>query len=45
MWRDVSVADVVRRDRLRLFGHLEGRNVDDWVSACRKVVVTSWDKM
>ena len=34
-----SVADVVRRGRLRWFGHLERRSVDDWVSACRKVEV------
>ena len=34
-----SVADVVRRSRLRLFGHLERRSVDDWVSACRKMEV------
>ena len=34
-----SVADVVRRDRLRWFGHLECRSVDDSVSACRKVEV------
>ena len=27
-----SVADVVRRGRLRWFGHLERRSVDDWVS-------------
>ena len=33
------VADVVRRGRLRWFGHLERRSVDDWVSACRKVEV------
>ena len=32
-----SVADVVRRGRLRWFGHLERRSVDDWVSVCRKV--------
>ena len=31
-----SMADVVRRGRLRWFGHLELRSVDDWVSACRK---------
>ena len=34
-----SVADVVRRSRLRWFGHLECRSVDGWVSACRKVEV------
>ena len=31
-----SVADVVRGGRLRWFGHLECKIVDDWVSACRK---------
>ena len=30
-----SVADVVRHGRLKWFGHLERRSVDDWVSACR----------
>ena len=34
-----SVADVVRYGRLRWFGHLEHKDVDDWVSACRNVVV------
>ena len=33
------VADVVRRGRLRWFGHLERKNVDDWLSACRGLVV------
>ena len=33
------MADVVRHGRLRGFGNLEGRRVDDWVSACRKVEV------
>ena len=33
------VADVVRRGRLRWFGHLERKSVDDWVSACRGLVV------
>ena len=33
------VADVVRRGRLRWFGHLERKSVDDWVSACRRLVV------
>ena len=33
------VADVVRRGRLRWFGHLECKSVDDWVSACRGLVV------
>ena len=33
------VADVVRRGRLRWFGHLEHRSVDDWVLPYRKVEV------
>ena len=33
------VADVVRRGRLRWFGHLERKSVDHWVSACRGLVV------
>ena len=33
------VADVVRRGRLRWFGHLERKSVDDWVSSCRRLVV------
>ena len=32
-------ADVVRRERLRWFGHLERKSVDDWVSSCRRLVV------
>mgnify|MGYP001824797758 CR=1 FL=1 len=31
----VSVTDVVRRGRLRWFGHLERKKRSDWVSACR----------
>ena len=31
----VDVADVVRRERLRWFGHLERKDKNDWVSACR----------
>ena len=33
------VADVVRRGRLIWFGHLERKSVDDWVFACRRLVV------
>ena len=34
-----SMAKVVRRGRLRWFGHVERKNGDDWVSVCRNVVV------
>ena len=34
-----SVANVMRHGRLRLFGHLERKGVDEWVSARRNVVV------
>ena len=34
-----SVDEVVRRGRLRWFGHVERKSGDDWVSACRNVVV------
>ena len=34
-----SVDEVVRRGRLRWFGHVERKSKDDWVSACRHVVV------
>ena len=30
---------MVRRGRLRWFGHVERRSGDDWVLACRNVVV------
>ena len=29
----------VRQGRLRWFGHVERKDADDWVSACRNVVV------
>src|SRR5260221_1977833 len=30
---------VVRRGRVRRFGHVERKNEDDWVAACRDMVV------
>ena len=35
------VVDVVRRGRLRWFGHVERKGVKDWVSGCRNVKVES----
>ena len=37
----VSVADVVRRGRLRWFGHVERKRAEDWVSKCRNLEVES----
>ena len=34
-----STAEVVRHGRLRWFGHVERKSGDDWVLACRNVVV------
>ena len=34
-----SVVEVMRRGRLRWFGHVEWKEVDDWVSACRNLEV------
>jgi hypothetical protein len=34
-----GVEEVVRRGRLRWFGHLERKGSDDWVSTCRNVEV------
>lgn len=34
-----SVTDVVRRGRLRWFGHLERKDSNDWTSACRNINV------
>ena len=36
-----SVSDVVRCGRLRWFRHVERKEPDDWVSACRSMVVES----
>src|SRR6266536_1419956 len=33
------VTDVVRRGRLKWFGHLERKDSDDWTSACRNIDV------
>ena len=35
-----GVVKVMRRGRLRWFGHVERKEVDDWVSACRNLEVT-----
>ena len=35
------VSVVVRRGRLRWFGHVERKQPDDWVSASRHIVVES----
>ena len=32
---------VIRRGRLRWFGHVERKQPDDWVPACRHIVVES----
>ena len=34
-----SVLDVLRRNRLRWFGHVERKNDDDWVKACQRLEV------
>ena len=34
-----SVSVVVRHGRLRWFGHVERKQSDGWVSACRHIVV------
>ena len=34
-----SMVEVVRHGRLRWFGHVEIKNGDDWVLACRNVEV------
>src|SRR5437867_8336773 len=35
----VGVDSVVRRGRLRWFGHVERKEADDWVSKCRNLEV------
>ena len=37
----VSVSDFVRQGILRWFGHVECKNADDWVSACRNMAVSA----
>ena len=34
-----SIEDLYRPGKLRWFGHLESKNVDDWVAVCRNVEV------
>jgi len=34
-----SVSEVVEKNRLRWFGHVEKKDVEDWVSRCRKLEV------
>ena len=36
----VSVSDLVRQGRLRWFGHVEHKDTNDWVSACRNMAVS-----
>jgi len=35
----VSAADVVRKGRLCWYGHVEMKDVEDWVSKCRRLEV------
>jgi len=35
----VSVVDVVRKGRLRWYGHVEMKDVEDWVSKCQRLEV------
>jgi hypothetical protein len=34
-----GVVEVMRRGRFRWFGHVERKEVDDWVSGCRNLKV------
>ena len=36
----VSVSDLVHQGRLRWFGHIECKDADKWVSACRNMAVS-----
>ena len=36
----LAVTEVVRQGRLRWFGHLERKDGEEWVSACRSITVT-----
>ena len=36
-----SISVVISRGRLRWFGHVERKQPDDWVSACRNIEVES----
>ena len=38
-WEIEDIADVARKSRLRLFGHLEKKGARDWVSACRNMAI------
>ena len=40
-----GVVEVMKWDRLRWFGHVERKEVDDWVSACRNLEVAGRPKM
>jgi len=35
----VSVSEVMEKNRLGWFGHVERKDVEDWVSRCRKLEV------
>ena len=36
---DISVVEAMRRSILKWFGHVERKEVNDWVSACRNLEV------
>jgi hypothetical protein len=37
--RNYNISDVLRRCRLRWFGHVERKDDGDWVKACQKLEV------